>query len=143
MSFAEPKQAIRRSAVPLAPMLDVMFLLLIFFVVTANFRAEEHQIDINLPAAESGEPMSTQRSEVIVNVRADDTILVGAAEYSPEQLRAVLRQLIADYPDERVIVRGDSEARHGRIMTVVDLARAVGVRHIDVATVKRADEVGG
>ncbi|MEX2672331.1 MAG: biopolymer transporter ExbD [Phycisphaeraceae bacterium] len=143
MSFTQPKQPHRRNAVPLAPMLDVMFLLLIFFVVTASFRAEEHQIEIDIPSAEAAEPHAAQRSEVIVNVREDGAILIGGAEYTPERLQAVLKQLVADNPNERVIVRGDSASRYERIIMVVDLAREAGIRQINFATVKQADQVGG
>lgn len=143
MSFAQPKQPHRQGGIPLAPMLDVMFLLLIFFVVTSSFRAEEHQIDVELPSAEASEPQSAQRSEVVVNVAEDGAIMIGSAEYSPEQLEGVLARLVEDYPDERVIIRGDRESRYNRIVTVMDVARAAGVEHIYFATVRSADETGG
>lgn len=139
MSFAQPKQPHRRN-VPLAPMLDMMFLLLIFFVVTASIGEQERLVEINLPSAESSEAGDGQRSQIVINIRADGEIVMGAGSYGPEELRGVLAELVADFPDERVVIRGDAEARHGRIMAVFDAAQAAGVRHIDVATVRRAEE---
>lgn len=143
MSFAQPKQPHRRGGVPLAPMLDVMFLLLIFFVVTASYREEEHQIDVQLPSAEAAEPLAAGRSEIVVNVREDGAIMLGPRQYTPADLQNVLEQLVDDYPDERVIIRGDRESRYERIVTVMDIARDAGVRHIYFATVRHADDDAG
>ena len=143
MSFAQPTHQQRRAAVPLAPMLDILFLLLIFFVTTSSFRAQERQIDVNLPAAQASAPAEARRTEVVVNVQADGTILVGSQPYQPRELYEMLNALVADYPNEHVIIRGDQDVRYERIVTVMDTARAAGVRNIYFATVKPAQDVEG
>ena len=143
MSFARPRQPTRRAAVPLAPMLDVLFLLLIFFVTTSSFRAQEQQIDVQLPSAEAAETAEPTSTEVVVNVKADGSIMVGAEAYQPPALRSMLSQLVAEFPDERVIIRGDKNVKYERIVDVMDTARAAGVRNIYFATVKSSEEVAG
>jgi biopolymer transport protein ExbD len=123
-----------RRGVPLAPMLDIMFLLLIFFVTTSSFRAQEQQIDIQLPAS---------ATEIIVNIMADDSIRVGNSTYTPEALYKVMRQLVADYPDERVIIRGDRGSHTEALVRVMDVARSAGIQNIHIATVKPASAVEG
>jgi len=140
VSFARPRQPTRRATVPLAPMLDVLFLLLIFFATTSTFRAEEQQIDVNLPIAQTASAAEPLETELLVNVRADDTLVVGGRAVTIDQLRAMLRQITADFPNERVIIRGDQAVNYGRIVEVMDAARSANVRQIHFATIQAAPE---
>jgi len=140
VSFAQPRQPTRRVTVPLAPMLDVLFLLLIFFATTSTFRAEEQQIDVNLPIAQTASAAEPLETELLVNVRADDTLVVGGRAVTIAELRAMLRQITADFPNERVIIRGDQAVNYGRIVEVMDAARAANVRQIHFATIQAAPE---
>jgi len=126
-------------------MLDVLFLLLIFFAMTSSIRATEQLIDVDVPVARTGESEEGRVHETIVNVLNDGRIYVGASETpkTPDQLRRTLAELIASYPNERIIVRGDAEASHGRIMSVYDAARAAGVNDIRVATRPQRPDGGG
>jgi len=142
MSFAQPAQRERR-AMPLAPMLDIMFLLLIFFVTTSSFRAQEEQIDVQLPAATAGKEVPPSATELIVNIKADDTIVVGNTEYNPEALFEMMKQIVADFPDERLIIRSDKGSHTDTLVTVMDVARSAGIQSIHIATVKPAADVGG
>ena len=142
MSFAEPEQPPRR-AVPLAPMLDVLFLLLIFFVTTSSFRAQEQQLDVNLPAAQAADDAEPQRTEVVINVKKDGSILLDPSEQTIDQLRQTLRQLVEDFPNERVIIRGDKKVTYDRIVQVMDTARAAGVKHVYFATVRKGEQIEG
>ena len=142
MSFSRPEIPQRR-AMPLTSLIDLLFILLIFFVVTASFRQEERQVDVNLAATESGVPGEPSKTQIVINVKADGAIMLGYRQLQPEELRATLRELVARYPAEHVIVRGDKAATYDRVLAVVDAARAAGVRNIDLATVKKAEEAGG
>ena len=140
MSFGAAQQN-RRPVVPLAAMLDILFLLLIFFVTTGSFRAEEQQIDVELPTAQAAAPIKPERTELVINVRQDGTIVVGEAALNANALGVLLERLVSEFPDERVIIRGDREVSYHRIITVMDVARAAGVRNIYFATVKPAAEL--
>ncbi len=141
MSFARPAQTYKLAGIPLVPMIDLMFVLVIFFVTTTSFTAEEQQIDMNLPATQTGAADTAQPSEVIINVRADGQILIGARSYTLDAFDKLMRELVTDYPNERVIIRGDKLATYERIMTIVDHARAAGAKDVRFATVKKSTEV--
>jgi len=141
MSFAKPSIPTRRAAVPLAPMIDILFLLLIFFVTTSTFRAAEQQVDVKLPVAQTGQTTEPTRTEVVINIRNDGEIVVGGRVYTLNELHGMLGELVRQYPDERVIIRGDKQVVYERIIGVMDAARAVGVRGIYFATVRKADEI--
>ncbi|MHB1157273.1 MAG: ExbD/TolR family protein [Phycisphaerales bacterium] len=143
MSFAQSRRATTRGFVPLTAMIDVMFLLLIFFTTTSTFRAREQQIDVRLPVAQHARAAEATRTEVVVNVRSDGVIVVADKAYQLKQLRAMLVELVKMYPDERLIIRGDQTTQYGRIIAVMDAARSAGVGDIRFATVKGASEVEG
>lgn len=141
MSFAEQPVRGRHAGVPLAPMLDVLFLLLIFFVTTSSFRAEEQAVEVGLPTAETGASLEPLSTEVVVNITPDGRIVVANQEMAVEKLKAMLGQLVREFPDERVILRGDKQSTYERVIEVIDAARSAGVRHIHFATIKQASEV--
>ncbi len=143
MSFARPRQPMRHAAVPLAPMLDILFLLLIFFATSTTFRAGEQQIDVNLPVASTGETHEPLRTEVVVNIQTDGGIVVAGRAMGLDELRSVLGELVARFPDERVIIRGDAGVNYGRIIEVMDTARLARVREVRFATTRRGANEGG
>ena len=143
MSFARPERPVRHGSLPLVPMIDLMFILIIFFVTTTVFREEERQIDVNLAATETGVAGEPTRTEIVINIRADGAVMLGYSEVEPPALYEKLRQIVEKYPNERVIIRGDQAAVYGRVLAVTDAVRAAGVRNISFATVKKAEEAGG
>ena len=141
MSFAQPMQPARR-AVPLAPLLDIMFLLLIFFVTTSNFRDVEQQLDVNLPAAQAAQSAQPASTEVVINVKADGTMTVANNVLTGDELYSLLRELVTQFPGERVIIRGDREVPYQHIVTAMDTANLAGVKDIRLSAVRRASEAG-
>ncbi len=143
MSFARPRQPLRRAAMPLAPMLDVLFLLLIFFATTTTFRAGEQQIDVALPVADTGQPRDTLSTQIVVNIQPDDRIVVADRVMPLHELRSLFARLVEDFPNERVVIRGDATANYGRIIEVWDAARLAGVRQVSLATMPPAPNPEG
>ncbi|MBI1373574.1 MAG: hypothetical protein GC159_12670 [Phycisphaera sp.] len=141
MSFTQPRQPQRKTSVPLAPMLDVLFLLLIFFVTTSSFRDEEQQVDIQLPSTQSGAPAEARRYEVIVNILQDGSMTIANVPVKRADLFGKLKVLSKDWPGMHVIIRGDKDVKFDSIIAAMDTARAAGVKHIFFATVKQAQDV--
>lgn len=141
MSFAEQPDRMQQARVPLAPMMDILFLLLVFFVTTSSFRAEESAIDVGLPTAETGQDLKTISTEVVVNITNDGRIIIANRTMDLPQMRTLLSDLIETWPNERVIIRGDKKVTYEQLIEVVDAARAVGVNNIHFATVKKAGEI--
>src|SRR5687767_110788 len=101
MSFSRPERDARRAGLPLVPMIDLMFILIIFFVTTTTFREEERQLDVTLVSTQTGQVVEPGRTEIVVNVKADGSVTIGNRVLPPEELKALLRRLVTDYPNER------------------------------------------
>lgn len=118
----------------LAPMVDVVFLLLIFFIVTWQFARFERDMDISVPAAEETTDEPRNVGEIIVNVREDGSIVLNGLEVSEEELLAKLKSISEAYPDQAVILRGSSEANFQAIINVLDEIKKAGIWNVAFAT---------
>lgn len=118
----------------LAPMIDVVFLLLIFFIVTWQFARFERDMDISVPAAEEAEQQDRQQGEIIVNVRENGIIVLNGNEVSEEELLSKLNAISDAYPDQAVILRGASDASFQGIINVLDQIKKAGIWNVAFAT---------
>ena len=118
----------------LAPMVDVVFLLLIFFIVTWQFARFERDMDISVPAAEETTDEPRNVGEIIVNVREDGSIVLNGLEVSEEELLAKLKSISEAYPDQAVILHGSSEANFQAIINVLDEIKKAGIWNVAFAT---------
>jgi len=122
----------------LTPMIDVVFQLLVFFMVATTFLDPEKEIDIELPEATSGEAGGAEIEEIIINVSEDGTIVMGGAEVTGEQLVDTLKAAARQDPDQPVTIRGDERARHGRIVTVLDACGQAGLLNMRFSTIEES-----
>lgn len=120
----------------LAPMIDVVFLLLIFFIVTWQFARFERDMDISVPAAEEAKDTDRQAGEIIVNVREDGSIILNGLTVTQTELLEKLRSISEAYPDQAVILRGSSEANFQAIINVLDQIKKAGIWNVAFATTK-------
>lgn len=120
----------------LAPMIDVVFLLLIFFIVTWQFARFERDMDISVPAAEEAEDKDRQTGEIIVNVRDDGSIILNGRVVTEPELLSKLEAISEAYPDQAVILRGSSEANFQAIINVLDQIKKAGIWNVAFATTK-------
>ncbi len=118
----------------LAPMIDVVFLLLIFFIVTWQFARFERDMDISVPAAEEAEDTDRQTGEIIVNVREDGSIILNGRTVTESELLNKLKAISEAYPDQAVILRGSSEANFQAIINVLDQIKKAGIWNVAFAT---------
>lgn len=114
-------------AIELTPVIDIVFLLLIFFLVATTFQQAEREIQVALPEAESASPLSAVLREIVINVRADGSLIVGGAAMALEDLRSLVRDATERNPDQKVSVRGDKDAPYGSVARVLDVCKASGV----------------
>ncbi len=118
----------------LTPMIDVVFLLLIFFMVATTFLDPEKEIEVDLPRAESGAASEEELDELVINVTSDGRILLGAEEVDDGDLRAALRTAASRDPATAVTIRGDRAARHEAIVGVMDACGSAGLFNLSVGT---------
>ncbi|MHC4695268.1 MAG: ExbD/TolR family protein [Planctomycetota bacterium] len=122
-------------SIELTPLIDMVFLLLIFFLVATTFRQEEREMQIALPFASSSAPISTMTRELIVNVDAQGAIIVGGRQVDREALNEIVTEAVAVNPDQKVTVRGDRNAAYDNIVRVLDVCKAAGIQepYLDTA----------
>jgi biopolymer transport protein ExbD len=114
----------------LTPMLDVVFILLIFFIVTTSF-VRETGIDINRPSAETAEKKS--KGNILIAIKPNGEIWVDNRSIDIRAVRANIQQLKARYPQSSVIIQADRDARTGILVQVMDQIRLAGVQDISIA----------
>src|ERR1700729_763293 len=90
----------------IAPMVDVLLVLLVFFIVTWNFALSENELDVKIPNAAKAKPTEQYVGQVVVNVKSDGTFVFNRKPISPAELESKLTQLAGLYPDQAVILRG-------------------------------------
>jgi biopolymer transport protein ExbD len=115
----------------LTPMLDVVFIMLIFFIVTASF-IKEAGLDVNRPDA----PVSTVQNEeenILISIRANDEVWIDRRLIDPKALRANIERLHAENPKGSVVVQANKESTNRMLVTVMDAARLAGVYNISIA----------
>jgi biopolymer transport protein ExbD len=122
----------RDDGMNLTPMVDVVFLLLVFFLAATTFANEEVELDLRLPEARTGET-GVQGHQLVVNLAADGRILVAGREVTLEALRQKL--VAAQQRDQKqsVLVRGDQQAQFGLSMQVLDACRLARITKVDFA----------
>jgi biopolymer transport protein ExbD len=120
----------------LAPMVDVVFQLLIFFVVSWQFARFERDMDISVPSAEESQNIDRQAGEIIVNVRADGAIVLNGLVVTESELLVKLKAISDAYPDQAVILRGASDADFQSIINVLDEIKKAGIWNVAFATTK-------
>lgn len=111
----------------MTPVIDIVFLLLIFFLVATTFQQAEREIQVALPEAESAGPISAVLREIVINVRADGTLVVGGAQVTLDGLRGMVGDATERNPEQKVSVRGDRDAPYGTVARVLDVCKASGV----------------
>ena len=127
----------RRSKAPtlaLTSMLDVIFLLLCFFVTVSVFSQWESEISIQLPGAKTAEDPSRLPGEIIANIAKDGSVRVNGVELTLEDLGARLAKIAKFYSSQSVIIRADRETSYESLVKVIDACRAAGVMNYSLAT---------
>jgi biopolymer transport protein ExbD len=118
------------SEVNLTPMLDVVFIMLIFFIVTASF-VKEAGIDVSRPPAATAE--RKERGNILVAITENDQIWMDRRQVDPRALRANIERLHAENPQGSVVIQADKNSKNGLLVQVMDAARLAGVSNVSLA----------
>lgn len=118
----------------LAPMVDVVFLLLSFFITSQIFSQWETEIDIKLPTAQTGEPSERLPGEIIVNIRKDGTTAVNNQIFDGAGLSELLNRVVELFPGQPVLIRADRAATYAQLIDVLDRCRSAQIWNISFAT---------
>lgn len=118
------------SEINLTPLIDMVFILLIFFVVTSSF-VKESGIEVNRPTAQSAERQ--ERGNIIISVSKNGDIWIDRRKVDINALRANVERLHADNPEGSVIIAADRDARTESLVQALDQARLAGVANVSIA----------
>jgi biopolymer transport protein ExbD len=132
LKAAKPSEGV---SIEMTPMIDMVFLLLIFFLVATTFHQSEREMQIALPIASASEPISALLQELVVNVDAEGKLFVGGRNISAEDLKAMITEAVALNPEQKVTVRGDRNAAYAHIVTVLDVCKGAGIQEPYLDTV--------
>jgi biopolymer transport protein ExbD len=122
----------------LAPMIDIVFLLLIFFIVTWQFSRSETELNVSVPTAEEGAELTRPKGEIIINVLADGVIRVEGITVDLPQLREKLAAIARQFENQPVRIRGDGAVAYQNIVEVIDTCQKAGIWNISFATQRPA-----
>ncbi|MFT7126610.1 MAG: biopolymer transport protein ExbD [Pseudoalteromonas tetraodonis] len=118
------------AAIDLTPMLDVVFIMLIFFIVTASF-VKESGIDVNKPDAPTAEKQD--RANILIAISAKGEIWIDRRRVDIRAVRANIERLHAENPQGSVVIQADKKSQTEKLIAVMDAARAAGVYNVSIA----------
>ncbi len=118
------------SEVNLTPMLDVVFIMLIFFIVTASF-VKESGMDINRPDAATA--VKKERGNILVAITPSGQIWIDRRQVDVRSVRANIERLHAENPQGAVVIQADRDSKNGLLVEVMDAAKLAGVESISIA----------
>ncbi len=140
MNFRK-QHSIEPTPMQLAPLVDVLFLLVIFFAVTSQYAKNEQVMDISVPAADEGKNKESRNvGEIIINIKTEGEIVVNGQELTEEELLSKLKNIVVIYKDQAVILRGDEVVDYKHVIRVLNTCQKAGIWNIAFATRKPDQE---
>lgn len=120
----------------IAPMVDILLVLLCFFIVTWSFARKENELDVKVPTAENAREANAVMNQTVLNVRSDGVVVWNRKAIALPELQKKLKELSDIYPDFAIIVRGDERVPYRFITAVLDTCRAANIWNVAFATAK-------
>ena len=128
-----PRQKRSDLLVDLTPMIDVVFLMLIFFMVSTSFTAN-NSIKLDLPQSKA-QAANKEEKQVVISIKADGQLYVQDERVKDADLRRRILNITKGDPNMRVVIRADADAKHKRLVYALDTIRELGMGKVGIATV--------
>ncbi len=119
----------------ITPMLDIVFIMLIFFIVTTSF-VKERGLDISRPTQAEAPPPKEEKGPIVVKISSNSEIKVGDRVVNPDAIRANLERERAAKPESPLIIAADPDAEVNAVVMVLDAAKIAGIARINLATIR-------
>lgn len=132
------RTAIVKGQLDIAPLVDVMFNLLLFFMLTSNFVIQSG-IKVSLPKAITSEALGGGRENIVISVTGQDLLFLDDKPVSISELMAELKD--AARRDKSVLLRADTKTSLGRVVEIWDICREYGIPQINIATNEKAAQI--
>ncbi|NIM69260.1 MAG: biopolymer transporter ExbD [Xanthomonadales bacterium] len=128
--FFQQTQAEEESEINITPMLDVVFIMLIFFIVTASF-VKEAGIDVNRPDAATA--VKQEKANILIAIGPNNDIWIDRRQVDIRSVRPNIERLHAENPQGSVVIQADKESKTDTLVQVMDAARLAGVFNVSIA----------
>jgi biopolymer transport protein ExbD len=115
-------------AIDMTPIIDMVFMLLTFFLLATTFQRAEREMQIALPFASSSAPISAALREIVVNVTTDGRAIISGRTVTDDELRSLVGGAAKNNPDQKITVRGDRGAQYCAVVRVLDICKACGIQ---------------
>ncbi len=130
------RATLHHPGIQLAPLVDVLLLLLIFFLLTWNAARNENELDVKVPKATAAKEKNAPIGDVVVNVKADGNVVVNRRILNGADLSELLKNLVQLNPEQAVVIRGDEAGAYKNIVGVLNICSEAGVTNVAFATAK-------
>lgn len=123
-------------SIDMTPVIDMVFMLLTFFLVATTFYQQEREMKIVLPAASSAVPVSAMLKELVVNVDERGSIILSGRTVDDAALREAVASAVRINSEQKVTVRGDRRAAYEHVVRVLDICKSAGIQepYLDTVT---------
>ena len=118
------------SAFDMTPMLDIVFIMLIFFIVTTSF-SKESGVDVNRPSASTAE--RKVQGNILIAITENNEVWIDKRNIDIRAVRANVERLHAENPQGAVIIQADKDSRNGMLVQVIDQTRLAGIANVSIA----------
>lgn len=119
------------AAIDMTPMLDIVFIMLIFFIVTTVF-VKEAGVNVNKP--DGSLAVMPKNANIFIAITEDGDVWIDKRQVETDLVRSNLERLMAEQPSDVIIIQADKEAEHGLVIEVMDQIKAAGIDRISIAT---------
>lgn len=134
MKFRKFSVENQAAGMQMAPMIDVVFLLLIFFLVTWSYARFETELDISVPTADESQEPRRRFGEQIINVTKTGEVVINSVEMNDQELLDALLEVSQLRPDQSVILRGDAETAYEHIVRVLNICYKAKIFNVAFAS---------
>jgi len=124
----------------LTPMIDIVFLLIIFFMVGTQFAKQERRFDVQLPTVANAQPLTSRPDDIVINAIQRDTVVIDGEELTLQQLETRLKEAKQNYGEQSVVVRGSGPDPYQLVIDALATCDRAQISHISLATTL-SDEV--
>jgi len=123
------------SGIDTSPLVDVLFILIIFFLVTTTFQQQERDVKVNLPDTDASQALSSAVKVLVINVRKDGSYYMQNRKMTIVEVQKALRDGVRANPAQKVLIRGDRDALHGNVAAAVAACKKAGIHEANIGYV--------
>src|SRR5580698_7374457 len=131
-----PEHYKQRPTIQLAPLVDIAFWALMFFMIIAVFNQMEAQVNITLPKSKTAVQSAQSAGKIVINITKDGRFIVNQKEYTPDGLAVMLREVSKLFPNQQVIIRADELSYHKYVIQALDACAHSNLTDISFSTIR-------